>query len=217
MSEPIAEQVALYGAGGHCASLMGVLEDIGTRVVRILDDDASKAGQRIGGVRIEEGNLNSASVDFGGLPVIVAIARNEVRRTVVERLELLKVRVRGVRHPSAVLSSRAQVHPSVHVMPGVIVNAGAVIHPHVVLNTGSIVEHDTVVEGFCHIGPGAVLAGAVAVGEGSFVATGARVCPFVRIGAGSILGAAALALRDIPAGCVAVGVPARILQKAGER
>jgi acetyltransferase-like isoleucine patch superfamily enzyme len=39
---------------------------------------------------------------------------------------------------------------------------------------------------------------------------GSVVCPGVRIGENATLGAGAVAVRDIPAGCAAFGVPARV-------
>jgi acetyltransferase-like isoleucine patch superfamily enzyme len=42
-------------------------------------------------------------------------------------------------------------------------------------------------------------------------------CPGVRIGDDAVVGAGALVTRDVPAGVVAVGVPARVVREIGER
>ena len=47
------------------------------------------------------------------------------------------------------------------------------------------------------------------------IGCGARVLGPIRIGAGAKIGANAVVLRDVPAGAVAVGVPARILGRTG--
>ncbi len=47
------------------------------------------------------------------------------------------------------------------------------------------------------------------------VGCGARILGPVRIGARSVIGANAVVLRDIPADCVAVGAPARVVRRAG--
>lgn len=48
------------------------------------------------------------------------------------------------------------------------------------------------------------------IGDGVFVGVGARVLGGITVGAGASIGANAVVLTDVPAGAVAVGVPARI-------
>lgn len=206
----------MYGAGGHSVSVFDALRIAGTPPALIIDDDPAKQGRQIGSIRVM-GNLSRFSKESAGYELIVAIARNEVRKQVVSQLLQMGAKLCGVKHPSAIISPMATVDPSAQILAGVIVNAGAVVRAHAVLNTGCIVDHDTSVGEFAHVGPGAVLAGAVVLEEGAFVATGAKVCPFVRIGSWSTLGAGAVALSDIPAHSVAVGVPARLTKGEAHR
>ncbi len=43
------------------------------------------------------------------------------------------------------------------------------------------------------------------------------VCPGVTIGQDTVVGAGAVVTKDLPAGVVAAGVPARVLREIGER
>jgi serine O-acetyltransferase len=52
--------------------------------------------------------------------------------------------------------------------------------------------------------------------DGVLITAGAKVLGPVRVGANAVIGANAVVLNDVPAGAIAVGVPARILQKAAE-
>ena len=192
---------------------MDALAADGRRPVFIVDDDPAKKGRQLARVTIRGGLEGISMEELQRYAVVVAIAENDIRKRIAQMLLQRGASLCGVRHPSALISPLATVDPLTQVLAGVIVNAGAVVQAHAVLNTGCIVEHDSFVGACAHIGPGAVLAGAVLVEEGAFVATGAKVCPFVRLGSWSTLGAGAVALKDLPPGAVAVGVPARTLPR----
>lgn len=52
----------------------------------------------------------------------------------------------------------------------------------------------------------------VEIGERTFVGVGATILPGVTIGQDCIIGASSLVSKDIPNGCLAVGVPAKIIR-----
>ena len=57
----------------------------------------------------------------------------------------------------------------------------------------------------------------IAVGDNVWLGGGAILCPGVTIGDDTVVGAGAVVTRDLPAGVVAVGTPARVLREIGER
>ena len=52
--------------------------------------------------------------------------------------------------------------------------------------------------------------GAPVIGNGVDIGAGAKILGPVHIGAGAVIGANAVVLCDVPAGALAVGIPARI-------
>jgi maltose O-acetyltransferase len=57
----------------------------------------------------------------------------------------------------------------------------------------------------------------IALGDNVWLGGGVIVCPGVTIGDDTVVGAGAVVTRDLPAGVVAVGSPARVLREIGER
>jgi maltose O-acetyltransferase len=57
----------------------------------------------------------------------------------------------------------------------------------------------------------------IVVGDNVWLGGGAILCPGVTIGDDTVVGAGAVVTRDLPAGVVAAGTPARILREIGER
>lgn len=57
----------------------------------------------------------------------------------------------------------------------------------------------------------------IVVGDNVWLGGGAILCPGVTIGDDTVVGAGAVVTRDLPAGVVAVGTPARILREIGEQ
>jgi maltose O-acetyltransferase len=56
----------------------------------------------------------------------------------------------------------------------------------------------------------------IAVGDNVWLGSGAILCPGVTIGDDTVVGAGAVVTKDLPAGVVAVGVPARPIREIGE-
>jgi sugar O-acyltransferase (sialic acid O-acetyltransferase NeuD family) len=117
-------------------------------------------------------------------------------------------------HQTAIIAPSAVVASGTVVMPGVIINAGAVIGENCIINTGAIVEHDCRIADHVHISPRAVLGGGVSVGPFAHVGIGAVVLPGAIIGDEALVGAGAVVLREAPAHCTVVGVPAKALLRA---
>jgi acetyltransferase-like isoleucine patch superfamily enzyme len=64
---------------------------------------------------------------------------------------------------------------------------------------------------------GITTAGEIVVGDNAWLGLAVQVLDGVTIGAGTVVGAGAVVTKPLPPDCVAVGVPARVVRRRGER
>lgn len=62
-----------------------------------------------------------------------------------------------------------------------------------------------------------ITATGIVIEDGAWIGAGAAILDGVRIGRGAVIGANAVVTRDVPAHCLAVGSPARVIRHFGEQ
>ena len=116
--------------------------------------------------------------------------------------------------PTAILSPSAIWGEGCYVNIGVLVGAACRFGRFVLVNRGAGIGHHAEIGAFVAIGPGAILAGQVVVGDAAMIGAGAVICPGIRIGAGAVVAPGAVVRRDVAAGTLVAGNPARAVRKA---
>lgn len=202
----------LVGNSGHAKVIRDSIEASGDKVFAILDDRdviPSMDGDIFRGPISELPRL----LEIEERRVILTYSDNGVRKQLVEFLTLPEERYGIVIHPKAIVSPFSEIGAGTVIMPGAIVNSGAIIGNHSILNSMSVVEHESVLKAYVHVSTGAVITREVTVEEGASLGANSTVIPNRKIGEWSIVGAGSSVIADLPAGCTAVGCPARILDK----
>jgi sugar O-acyltransferase (sialic acid O-acetyltransferase NeuD family) len=130
-------------------------------------------------------------------------------------------RARGFRRtatladPSAIVASSATIGEGAYIGAGSVIGACATIGEAALVNRSCSVAHHVVLEGYVSSGPGVVIAGSCRIERGAFLGAGAVLAPGIRVGANALVGAGAVVIRDVAAGDVVVGNPARVLRHTG--
>jgi len=128
-------------------------------------------------------------------------------------------------HPDAVIIGNVALGPGASVWPGAVLrgDTGPIrIGERTNIQDGTIVhttrDWPTVIGAGCVVGHRAHLEGCV-VEDGCLIGSGSLVLNRARVQAGAVVAAAALVREDmvVPAGALAVGVPAAIREEAGLR
>ena len=204
----------LWGATGHARVLNELAQQIGWRVVLVIDNrdlppplvDVPIA---VGVERFDSWLDQRAQ----GEPLFGAVAVGGNRGA--ERIELLnllavrQVLLPNLVHPTAFVALDATLGSGSQVLAHATVCSHARLGRGVIVNTAASVDHDTELGDGVHIGPGAHLAGEIRIGARAFIGAGAVVLPRLVIGAGAIVGAGAVVTRNVAPGATVVGNPAR--------
>jgi len=203
----MADGLLLIGGGGHCRSVLDVLERAGIPIAGIVhgpDCDMTP----VCGYPAQGRDEEAAALRRGFSQALVTVGQIKSPELRMRLYALFKdngFAFPSIVSPLAYVSPRASLGEGSIVMHHAVVNAGSSIGVNCIVNTRALVEHDCTIGDHCHIGVGAVLCGGVSVGKGSFVGAGACIRENVRIGSNSLVGMGCALVHDIPEGCRHVG------------
>ena len=197
--------------------MIEILRLAGTyEIIGLLDPDLEKWNTRVLGVPVlGNDDLLPGLLAQGVRDVFIGVGgvgNTTPRRLLYEKAVEMGYRMPSIIHPQAIVSPSVYIGQGANILPGAILNADVRVGQNVIINSGAIVEHDCIVEDHVHIASGARLAGAVHVQMGAHIGLGASVRQGLTIGRQAVVGAGAVVVKDVAAGLVVVGVPARILK-----
>jgi sugar O-acyltransferase (sialic acid O-acetyltransferase NeuD family) len=205
-------------ADGHAKVVLEILK-AGKKyeVVGFIDDDASKLGAEIKGLKVI-GNTDELAIFKKSLGVecaMAAIGNNPLRRKLSQKIIDSGLELINAIHPTAYFDPDVEIGNGCYIGQGVIVVTGTKIGNSVNIHTGATIDHDNIIEDGANLGPGVHTAGRVKIGRDAFLGTGAIVIPDGYVGERSVIGAGSVVLKHIPSNVTAVGIPANVIKKHG--
>lgn len=216
----VVEALSLYliGCGGHASDVLSIVEACNAiearyRVIGFFDDDVDAEDRAVTARGVARLGVVGGDTPLDG-HVALGVGYPAPRANVVGKLGGRADLAEAIVHPRADLATGAVVGEGTVIFGGCQVGPLAQLGRATVLGRGAIVGHDVSGGDFATVMPGAVVSGNCSIGAGALIGANATVLEGVSVGEWARLGAGAVLTRDLPAGCTAVGVPARIVRSA---
>ncbi|MDP3464906.1 MAG: acetyltransferase [Sulfuricurvum sp.] len=169
-------KILLIGGGGHCKSVIDVIEQEGKYSIAGIIDQKERIGQKVLGYEIMgcDDELEDLFQRYKYAVISVGQLKSpDVRIKLFNQLQTIGFILPPIISPRAYLSKYASIGEGTVILHDVLINANATIGKNCIINTKALVEHDVTIEDNCHISTGAILNGGTVVRANTFFGSNA--------------------------------------------
>ncbi len=164
-------KILLIGGGGHCHSVIDVIEQEDKFEIAGIIDKKELAGKKVLNYKIIgcDDDLKELYKTYKYAIITVGqIKSNTIRVKLFNLLKNIGYKLPTIISPFAYVSRYATIDEGTVIMHQALVNANANIGKNCIINTKALIEHDVKVEDNCHISTASVINGGVVVKENTF-------------------------------------------------
>jgi sugar O-acyltransferase (sialic acid O-acetyltransferase NeuD family) len=213
----------IWGVTGQAKVAYDILLEEDVEIIHLFDNEPNTASP-FPGIPISYGpdglfafidNLRDQHISPEHIDCLAAIGggNGRAREAMSQFMEGHGFKPRPLIHKTAMVSKSAVIGKNVQLLAGSMIGAFVSIGDYTIINSGANIDHDCIIGRSCHIAPRAALAGEITVQDNVFVGINATILPRLIIGSGATVGAGAVVTKDVSAGAVVVGNPARPIIK----
>ena len=172
------KKIILLGGGGHCKSVIDVIEQEKKYKIHGIVDKPKFLGSKILGYKVIGSDLDLEYLAKKYKNAIITVG--QIQSPLV-RIKLFNLaRKAGFKFPSiisprAYVSKYSRIGMGTIVLHNVVVNSNVSIGNNCIINTKSLIEHDCEISDHCHISTCATINGSVKIRSKCFIGSNATV------------------------------------------
>ncbi len=170
------EKILLVGGGGHCKSVIDVIEQEGKYKIAGIIEKKELIGQEVLGYKVIgcDDDLEELFLKYKyALVTVGQIKSNSLRVKLFTFLKNIGYKLPVIISPLAYVSKHAKVEEGTVVHHHALINSNATVGVNCIINSKSLIEHDATIKEHCHISTATVINGGVVVEANSFVGSNA--------------------------------------------
>ena len=170
------EKIVLLGGGGHCHSVIDVIEQENKYQIVGIIDKKELFGTNVLGYKIIASDDDLEEIYKTCKNAIITVGQiesNHVRVKLFNRLKEIGFNLPIIISPVAYVSKHSFIDEGTVVMHHAFINANVRIGKNCIINSKALIEHDVIIEDNCHISTASVINGAVLVKANTFLGSNA--------------------------------------------
>lgn len=185
-------QLLLIGGGGHCHSVIDVIEQQNRYAIAGIVDTSENVGRQVLGYPVIATDDQLAKLYGEYLHAIVTVGQiksSSLRVRLYKQLKKIGYQLPTIISPLAYVSRHAQIGEGTVVLHHALVNANARVGNNCIINSKALIEHDAQVHDHCHIATACVINGGVVIEADTFIGSnvtsvqGCTLKGFIKAGA----------------------------------
>ena len=184
------EKILLIGGGGHCHSVIDVIEKEDKFSIAGIIDRKELVGTKVLDYPIigsDDDLVELFKVYKHAIVTVGQIKSNTVRVKLFQLLKEIGYTLPTIVSPTAYISRYAAIDDGTVVHHQAIINANAKVGQNCIINTKALIEHDAVIEDSCHISTASIINGGTVVKKDTFVGSNSVTKEYITIQAGSFI------------------------------
>ena len=191
------KNIILIGGGGHCKSVIDVIEQEGRFEIVGIVDKPELLGSNVLGYSVIGSDFDLDSLAKKCQNALITVGQIKSPSL---RIKLFDLAIKAgfilpnVISPNAYISKYSSIGSGTVVMHNAIVNASASIGDNCIINSKALIEHDCSISKHCHISTNATINGGVVVKTGCFIGSGATTKESITIEENSFVKAGSLVI-----------------------
>ena len=165
-------KIILIGGGGHCKSVIDVIEQEARFEIAGIIDKPELLGSKILGYPVIGNDFDLGSLAKKYQNALITVGQI---KSALAKIKLYDLAIKAgftlpsIVSPSAYISKHSKIGNGTVIMGNVIVNANVSIGDNCIINSKALIEHDCLISSHCHISTNAIINGGVTIGSKSFI------------------------------------------------